>query len=49
MTQLDLIILWIGLIFAVKIGQALAMSKMPFWQVLAICGSFKLVELAFTG
>ena len=49
MTQLDLIILWIGLIFAVKIGQALAMSKIPFWQVLAICGAIKFLEMAYTG
>ena len=48
MTQLDLLIAWVVLIFAFRIGENLAMTRLTFVQLLIICGAVKFLEIAYT-
>ena len=48
MTQLDLLIAWVVLIFAFRLGANLAMTRLTFVQLLIICGAVKFLEIAYT-
>ena len=48
MTQLDIIIAWFLLIFALRIGANLALTRLTFIQLLMICSAIKFLEVAYT-
>ena len=48
MTQLDIIIAYILLIFAFRIGANLALTRLTFIQLLMICSAIKFLDIAYT-